>query len=92
MRTDAKLEREVAAIGDLSREELVARFSENLGISVDHFDFYFCFGLFRLAGIGQQIFYRYYHGQTKDKRFARLRDKVESLHLMCEKVISESDL
>lgn len=78
--------------GAPTRAELLDRFSKNLGISVEHFDFYFCFGLFRLAGIGQQIFYRYYHGQTKDKRFARLRDKVESLHLMCEKIIAESDL
>jgi len=78
--------------GAPTRAELVDRFSKNLNISVDHFDYYFCFGLFRLAGIGQQIFYRYYHGQTKDKRFAKLRDKVESLNLMCEKVISESDL
>ena len=80
------------APGAPTRAELVERFSQNLGISVEHFDFYFCFGLFRLAGIGQQIYYRYYHGQTSDARFARLRDKVESLNLMCEKIMNESDL
>lgn len=78
--------------GAPSRNEIVQRVSKNLNVSVEHFDFYFCFGLFRLAGIGQQIYKRYYEGLTKDKRFARLKDKVYSLHQMCEKVIDESDL
>ncbi|MGH1472727.1 MAG: phosphotransferase family protein [Cellvibrionaceae bacterium] len=78
--------------GAPTRSEIVQRFSQNLNVSVEHFDFYFCFGLFRLAGIGQQIYKRYYEGLTKDPRFARLKDKVYSLHEMCEKVISESDL
>lgn len=80
------------APGAPTRAELLDRFSQNLGISVEHFDFYFCFGLFRLAGIGQQIYYRFYHGQTKDQRFARLKDKVESLNLMCDEVIKKSSL
>ena len=78
--------------GAPTRAELVARFEQQSGYAVDNIDFYFCFGLFRLAGIGQQIYYRYYHGHTKDPRFARLRDKVVSLHLMCEKVMTESEL
>lgn len=78
--------------GAPTRAELLDRFSRNLGISVEHFDFYFCFGLFRLAGIGQQIYYRFYHGQTKDQRFARLKDKVDSLNLMCDQVIKNSRL
>lgn len=78
--------------GAPTRMELVAHFGERLGISVEKIDFYFCFGLFRLAGIGQQIYKRYYEGITKDQRFARLKDKVYSLHAMCEKIINESDL
>ena len=34
------------------------------------FDFYYAFGLFRLAVIAQQIYYRYAKGETCDKRFA----------------------
>jgi len=30
---------------------------------------YYASGLFRLAVIAQQIYYRFYHGQTKDERF-----------------------
>jgi aminoglycoside phosphotransferase (APT) family kinase protein len=80
------------APGAPTRAEIVARFSERTGINVDNIDFYFCFGLFRLAGIGQQIYYRYAHGLTKDERFARLIDKVNSLRQMCELVVSKSRL
>jgi aminoglycoside phosphotransferase (APT) family kinase protein len=80
------------APGAPTRAEIVARFSERTGIAVDNIDFYFCFGLFRLAGIGQQIYYRYAQGLTKDQRFARLIEKVHSLRQMCELVISRSKL
>jgi aminoglycoside phosphotransferase (APT) family kinase protein len=35
------------------------------GRSMALYDFYYCFGLFKLAGIVQQIYYRYHHGQTR---------------------------
>ncbi|MEM7354399.1 MAG: phosphotransferase family protein, partial [Acidobacteriota bacterium] len=38
--------------------------------------FYFCFGLFKLAVIGQQIYYRFFHGHTQDPRFANLNQMV----------------
>jgi len=57
------------AEGAPTREELVKLYSELSGRKIDNFDFYYCFGLFRLAAIAQQIYYRYYHGQTKDERF-----------------------
>jgi len=80
------------ARGAPTRAEIVARFSERTGINVSNIDFYFCFGLFRLAGIGQQIYYRYAEGLTRDQRFARLIDKVHSLRQMCELVVSRSSL
>ena len=76
--------------GALTRKELVARYSEQSGISIDNFDFYFCFGLFRLAVIAQQIYYRYYHGQTKDKRFKTLIFAVHNLEKTATKVIEHS--
>ncbi|RPJ15066.1 MAG: phosphotransferase family protein [Desulfobacteraceae bacterium] len=57
------------ADGAPTREELVKLYCELAGIETGGFDFYYCFGLFRLAVIAQQIYYRYYHGQTKDERF-----------------------
>ena len=60
------------ADGMLTRKELVDLYAEKSGRKIENFDFYYCFGLFRLAVIAQQIYYRYFHGQTKDKRFAKL--------------------
>ena len=70
------------------RAEIIQRFSERTGLSVDNFPFYFCFGQFRLAVIGQQIYYRYYHGFTRDERFKAMVDKTRSLKHMCDLIIS----
>jgi len=58
--------------GALTREEIITRYAKKSGRSTSNFNFYLCFGLFRLAVIAQQIYYRYYHGQTKDERFKKL--------------------
>ncbi|MCW8834254.1 MAG: phosphotransferase family protein [Colwellia sp.] len=56
--------------GMLTRSEVVDYYLEKTGISCQRFDFYQIYGLFRLAAIVQQLYYRYFHGQTKDARFA----------------------
>jgi len=67
------------APGALTREQVVARYAELSGRPVDNFDFYYCFGMFRLAVIAQQIYYRYYHGQTADERFKMMIFGVQVL-------------
>jgi aminoglycoside phosphotransferase (APT) family kinase protein len=57
------------AAGALTREQVVAYYAELSGNPVDNFGFYLVFGIFRLAVIAQQIYYRFYHGQTRDQRF-----------------------
>jgi aminoglycoside phosphotransferase (APT) family kinase protein len=76
--------------GALTREELVARYAKKSGISIENFDFYFCFGLFRLAVIAQQIYYRYFHGQTRDERFKMLMFAVHILEKTATRVIEHS--
>jgi len=78
--------------GALTRRELVDRYAEKSGISIEDFDFYLCFGLFRLAVIAQQIYYRFYHGQTKDKRFQMLIFAVQILEETALKLMEESNL
>jgi len=73
--------------GAPGRGEIIQRFQEKTGLAVDNFPFYFCFGLFRLCVIGQQIYYRYYHGHTKDERFAGFLKKAYVLQQMCELII-----
>ncbi|MCW2855541.1 MAG: aminoglycoside phosphotransferase [Marmoricola sp.] len=59
------------AAGMLTRAEVVAYYMERSGLDVtpEQWTFYEVFGLFRLAGIAQQIYYRYHHGQTTNERF-----------------------
>ncbi len=59
------------APGALTREEMVKRYEMLSGRSIDSYGFYYCFGVFRLAVIAQQIYYRFFHGQTRDKRFKK---------------------
>lgn len=60
------------APGMLTRRQFVDYYAEKSAISIDNYDFYYIYGLFRLAAIVQQIYYRFFHGQTRDKRFAQL--------------------
>ena len=48
-----------------------------------------CFGLFRLAVIAQQIYYRFFHGQTKDKRFQMLIFAVIILEERAKQIIEK---
>ncbi len=78
--------------GALTRQELVERYAEKTGRDITSFDFYHCFGLFRLAVIAQQIYNRFYRGITKDERFAMLIAGVQILERAALKVIDNSDL
>ena len=65
--------------GSMSRAELVARYEEKSGRTIERPVFYWVFGLFKIAGIVQQIYYRYRHGFTTDPRFAALNHFVALL-------------
>ncbi|WP_277963624.1 phosphotransferase family protein [Pseudomonas sp. RIT-To-2] len=80
------------APGMLTRREFVDYYAERAGIQVDNFDFYYTYGLFRLAGIVQQIYYRFFHGQTQDKRFAQFIHMNTLLEQMSLNVIKHSTL
>jgi len=78
--------------GMMTRDEVVAYYMERSGYHADNFDFYEVYGLFRLAGIVQQIYYRYYHGQTTDKRFAGFGQAANYLEQRCKRLIDQSSL
>lgn len=64
--------------GMLTRAEFVERYCERMGfeMSPERWRWYEAFGLFRLAVIAQQIYYRYYHGQTTNEAYAILGQAV----------------
>jgi len=76
--------------GMRTRDEVVARYLERSGLveKVERFDFYLVFGVFRLAGIVQQIYYRYYHKQTTNPRFASFVHIATYLETRCEQLIA----
>ncbi len=75
-----------------TRAEIIAYYGEKTGWRVDNFDFYLINGLFRLAVIAQQIYYRFYHGQTKDQRFSMFLKVVHALEKRCLQLIEQSAL
>jgi aminoglycoside phosphotransferase (APT) family kinase protein len=69
--------------GMLTRREVLDYYSERAGIEAPDWTFYEVFGLFRLAGIAQQIYYRYHHRQTRNPAFRRFWLLVTYLHVRC---------
>ncbi len=80
------------APGMLTRQEFADYYAQRAGIEIDCIDFYYTYGLFRLAGIVQQIYYRFFHGQTQDKRFAQFVQMNKLLEQMSLQVIKQSRL
>ncbi|MBT8184039.1 MAG: phosphotransferase family protein [Eudoraea sp.] len=58
--------------GNPSRSEIVQQYARKSGRNIDHLTFYYAYGLFKIAVIAQQIYYRYKLGHTSDERFAKL--------------------
>jgi aminoglycoside phosphotransferase (APT) family kinase protein len=77
--------------GMLSRAEVVDHYTARMGFSVTpgRWRFYEVFGLFRLAVIAQQIYYRYHHGQTTNEEHARFLPVVEYLDQRCHRLVDD---
>jgi len=65
--------------GNLSRTGVVERYAARTGRDVSRIVFYYVYGLFKIAVIAQQIYYRYKQGLTQDPRFATLIGAVRIL-------------
>jgi len=58
--------------GNPSRSEIVEAYAAKSQRDVSSLVFYYVYGLFKVAVIAQQIYFRYKHGHTTDPRFAEL--------------------
>jgi aminoglycoside phosphotransferase (APT) family kinase protein len=65
--------------GSLDREGVARRYAELSGRDISEVLFYYVYGLFKVAVIGQQIYYRFEKGYTDDERFAMLIHAVRAL-------------
>lgn len=77
-----------AAPGMLNRREVLDFYQQKTGIDTSDFTFYEVYGYWRNTVILQQIYYRYFHGQTKDQRFRIFGQIVQKLGEHCRRLIS----
>jgi aminoglycoside phosphotransferase (APT) family kinase protein len=77
--------------GMMTRSELVDTYCERAGRDRPaNWVFYEVYGLFRLAVIAQQIYYRYHHRQTRNPAFKHFWIAVSYLQWRCRKLIEGS--
>jgi len=76
--------------GMFTRREVVEYYCDRMGWSVDNWAFYEVYGLFRLAVIVQQIYYRYHHKQTRNPAFKRFWLVANYLMWRCGRVIRKA--
>jgi len=65
--------------GWYTRAELVERYARLTGLDVSALGYYEVFGLFKVAVVLQQIYFRYRQGQTRDERFREFDRRVRGL-------------
>jgi len=76
--------------GNPSRLEIVEMYSKKSGEPINNLVFYYVYGLFKLAVIVQQIYYRYHHGYTSDKRFEHLNQHTKLLFTIAKQAIQKN--
>ena len=70
-----------------TRKQVVDYYLEKTGLQPENWTFYEVFGIFRLAVIAQQIYYRYYHKQTNNPAFKDFWIVIHALHIRALKLI-----
>jgi len=68
--------------GNPGRLEIVNAYAAKTGRSIPNLVFYYVFGLFKIAVIAQQIYFRYSKGLTTNKKFAHL-DQASQFLCIC---------
>jgi len=73
--------------GMLTRREVVAAYFDKSGLAPRDTTFYEVYGLFRLAAIAQQIYFRYHRRETRNPAFKRFWLMVHYLAWRCARLI-----
>jgi aminoglycoside phosphotransferase (APT) family kinase protein len=66
--------------GFMTREQATQRYSERSGVHVDQIPYYVVFGTFKMGAVLQQIYFRFFNGQTQDQRFEALGALAKGLY------------
>ncbi|HEY0093706.1 MAG TPA: phosphotransferase family protein [Archangium sp.] len=78
--------------GNLTREQVVARYAEKSGRDVSGIAFHYVLSLFKVSVIAQQIYSRFKQGLTKDERFAAMILGVQVLSKTAARAIETGSL
>jgi len=78
--------------GNLTRKEVVERYSLKSGRSIKNLVFYYVFGLYKNAVIAQQIYARWKQGHSKDQRFGQLIHVIKDLALRASTAIDNNSI
>ena len=78
--------------GNPIRSEIVQYYAEKSGRDIQNILFYYAFGLFKIAVIAQQIYYRYRKGFTTDPRFSNLNKAAELCCNLALKAIKTNNI
>ena len=65
--------------GWFTRAQIIERYARQTGRDVSGLGYYEVFGIFKVAVILQQIYFRYRRGQTRDERFRDFGERVRGL-------------
>lgn len=76
--------------GMLTRQQVIEYYCNKMNLDAENFTFYEVYGLFRLAGIVQQIYYRYHHKQTRNPAFKHFWLFSHYLLWRCQKAIKRN--
>jgi aminoglycoside phosphotransferase (APT) family kinase protein len=75
--------------GWYTRDQFLDRYARRTGRDVTHIRYHEVLGLFKLAVILQQIYYRFHRGQTQDERFRAFDRRVRGLIRLGASLIEE---
>ena len=75
--------------GMMTRDEVITYYCNKMDVEKADFTFYEVYGLFRLAVIVQQIYYRYHHKQTRNPAYKRFWVFVHYLLWRARRVIKQ---
>jgi aminoglycoside phosphotransferase (APT) family kinase protein len=81
-----------AAPGSLGRAGIADRYARITGRDIGDVVFYYVYGLFKLAVIAQQIYYRYHRGFTHDERFAHFGSGALLLGDVAQEAIATGEI
>ncbi len=76
--------------GNPGRTEIIEMYAQKSGREINNLVFYYVYGLFKIAVIAQQIYYRFHKGLTTDPRFAYLNKASELLCMMALQAIQKN--